>query len=312
MPSCSRPRPTFNWPKRRCARYETLLATKAISRQEYDERHSTFDTSHSTVEAAKADVAAGEANVQRLIELQSFSKVYAPFAGTITARSIQLGQLLTSGNGMAQSLFRLAKTDPVRVFVNVPQMYAPGVKVGLPAELVVREMPSHKFIGRVTRTARAIDPTTRTLLTEIQVPQSPIMPCSLVPTCRWQMNVARENPPMLVPAGALVFNASGTSVAVLDGTRHIHFQPGRSRGGFWRRCWHFRRFDCHDTGRRQSGRAARRRGRGRSDLATRRRHPTPRHRRQPRSVFISNGPRATTERPAEQACTSGPVAERTK
>jgi RND family efflux transporter MFP subunit len=212
-------------------RYETLLSTKAISHQEYDERRATSVTAHSTVEAAKADVAAGEANVQRLVELQSFSNVFAPFAGTITARSVQLGHLVTSGNSTAQSLFRLAKTDPVRVFVNVPQMYAPGVKAGLTAELMVREMPSRKFIGRVTRTARAIDPTTRTLLTEIQVPNPDhaLLTGSYVQV---QMNVARENPPMLVPAGALVFNATGTSVAVLDEMRHIHFQPVEVEGDF--------------------------------------------------------------------------------
>ncbi|HTU26128.1 MAG TPA: efflux RND transporter periplasmic adaptor subunit [Pirellulales bacterium] len=212
-------------------RYETLLATKAVSRQEYDERRATADTNRSTVEAAKADVTAGEANVQRLVELQSFSKVYAPFAGTITARNVQLGHLVTSGNGTAQSLFRLAKTNPVRVFVNVPQMYAPGVKVGLAAELVVREMRDRKFVGRVTRTARAIDPTTRTMLTEIQVPNPDhaLLTGSYVQV---KMDVERENPPMLLPAGALVINAGGTSVAVIDATRHVHFQPVEVEGDF--------------------------------------------------------------------------------
>ena len=99
-----------------------------------------------------------QADVDRLTTLQEFSRVYAPFAGTITARNVEIGQLLTNGNGASQSLFHLAKTNPVRVFVNVPQIYSPGVKAGLEANLVVREMPGRKFVGKVTRTARAIDP----------------------------------------------------------------------------------------------------------------------------------------------------------
>ena len=157
--------------------------------------------------------------------------MYAPFPGTITARNVEIGQLLTNGNGVSQSLFHIAETNPVRVFVNVPQIYSPGVKVGLEADLVVREMPGRKFVGKVTRTARAIDPATRTLLTEIQVPNDDhaLLTGSYVQV---RMNVARDNPPLLIPAAALVFNADGTRVAVLDSSQHVHFQPVEVDGDF--------------------------------------------------------------------------------
>ncbi len=189
-------------------RFRTLLETKAISEQEYDEHKATYDIAVSSVVGAKADVTAGEANVHRLKDLQSFAKVFAPYDGTITARTIESGYLVSSGNSAAQSLFRLAKTDPVRVFVHVPQMYAVGVKPGLTADIIVRELPDRKFVGTVTRTARAIDPTTRTLLTEIRVPNPDhaLLTGSYVQV---RMNIERETPPLLLPASALVVNSSG-------------------------------------------------------------------------------------------------------
>jgi RND family efflux transporter MFP subunit len=212
-------------------RYETLAATNAISKQELDERRAAADTAESTVTAAKADVVGGEAAVQRLTTLQSFSHVYAPFKGTITARSIEVGQLVTAGNGATQALFHIANTNPVRVFVNVPQVYGPGVKTGLKAEIKVRELPAHKFIGTVTRTAGAIDPASRTLLTEIQVPNDDhaLLIGSYVQV---QMQIARENPPLLIPAAALVINADGTRVATVDSDHHVRFKPVEVAGDY--------------------------------------------------------------------------------
>jgi RND family efflux transporter MFP subunit len=205
-------------------RYDELDKQNAASKLEVDQHRADAETAEAATVAAKADVTGGEADVKRLTTLQEFSKVYAPFAGTITARNVEIGQLLTSGNGSSQTLFHIAKTNPVRVFVNVPQMYSPGVKVGLPAELVVREMPGRHFIGKVARTARAIDPSTRTLLTEVDVPNDDhaLLTGSYVQV---RMNVARDNPPVLIPAAALILNADGTRVAVLDANNRVHFQP---------------------------------------------------------------------------------------
>ncbi len=210
-------------------RYANLIKTQAITPQEYDERLQNRDTTAAAVLAAAADVASGEANVQRLTELQSFSKVYAPFAGTITQRSIQLGQLVTTGTNNAQPLFRIAKTDPVRVFIHVPQMYAPGVEVGLETELIVRERPNEKFIGTITRTSRAIDPATRTLLTEIQVPNpnDRLLTGSYVQV---KLAINRQSPPIIVPASALIVNADGTHVATLDEDHIVHLQQVEIEG----------------------------------------------------------------------------------
>ena len=110
-------------------------------------------------------------------------------------------------------------------------MYSAGVKAGLPAKIVVREMPGKKFEGTVTRTAGAIDPTTRTLLTEIQVPNdnNALLIGSYVQV---RMDVARENPPQLIPASALIINADGTRVALVDAQHHVHFQPVEVEGDF--------------------------------------------------------------------------------
>lgn len=194
-----------------------------ITRQELDERRAQVDTAASAISAAAADVSASEAEVQRIRELQSFSKVYAPFDGTITARSVDQGQLVTSGNDQAQSLFRLSKTNPVRVLVYVPQIYAPSIRPDLKTELIVRELPGRTFEGRVTRTAGAIDSTSRTLLTEVQVPNDDgaLLVGSYVQV---KLHVRRDNPPLLIPASALIFNADGIKVAVVDERDVVHLR----------------------------------------------------------------------------------------
>ncbi len=202
-----------------------------ITKQEIDERRAQLDTAASVINAAEADIAASQADVQRIKELQSFSKVYAPFAGTITARNVELGQLVTSGNDQAQSLFRLSKTNPVRVFINVPQIYAPSVRQGLEARLIVRELPGRQFIGKVSRTAGAIDPVSRTLLTEVQVPNDDgmLLVGSYVQVL---LKVVRDNPPLLVPASSLIFNSEGTKLAVVDDQDHIQLRDVTLEGDY--------------------------------------------------------------------------------
>ncbi|MFT3881596.1 MAG: efflux RND transporter periplasmic adaptor subunit [Gemmatales bacterium] len=209
-------------------RYEAL-PKEAVTKQELDEFRAKTDNANSAIKVSEADIAAGEANMKRIKELQSFSKITAPFPGTITARNIELGHLVTSGNGSSQSLFQIAKTGTVRVFLNIPQMYSSGIKQGQSAELVVREMPNRKFIGKITRTARAIDPITRTLRTEVQVPNEDhaLLTGSYVQV---RLNVARENPPVLIPASALIFNSDGTRVALLRDDKHVHLQPVHVEG----------------------------------------------------------------------------------
>ncbi|MGC4004742.1 MAG: efflux RND transporter periplasmic adaptor subunit [Pirellulales bacterium] len=194
----------------------------AISKQELDENQTTFDSAKAAVQAADADVAAGEAEVRRYRELDSFSRILAPFPGTITARDIDVGQLVTPGNGAGQSLFRLARTNPVRVFVNVPQIDASGVELDMSAKIFVRELPNRSFVGKVTRTARAIDPTTRTLRTEIQVPNEDhaLLVGSYVQV---ELEIVRPNPPLLIPSSSLVFNADGMRVAIIDRDDKVHF-----------------------------------------------------------------------------------------
>ena len=143
-------------------RWREMLAAKTVSSQEADEKISDLELKKATVEAAHA-------NVQRLTELVGFARVTAPFAGTITARLLDVGQLVIPGAG--QPLYRLAETDKLRVFVHVPQNYARSTTVGQVAELTMPEAPDQKFEAKVVRTAGALDTGTRTLLVELEVGQ---------------------------------------------------------------------------------------------------------------------------------------------
>jgi RND family efflux transporter MFP subunit len=198
------------------------LPPGAISKQEIDESNAAAITARAAFKATEADIVAGQAEVQRYTELDSFSKITAPFAGTITARNIEIGQLVSAGSTTGQSLFRLAKTNPLRVYVNVPQIDAPGVKEDMPAKILVREQPGKPFPGTVSRTAKALDPITRTLRTEVLVPNDDgrLMVGSYVQV---ELEITRQHPPLLVPASALIFNASGMRVAVLDAENKVHF-----------------------------------------------------------------------------------------
>jgi len=137
-------------------RWANLRKTDSVSEQEADQQASGY-------QQAQANLAAADANVRRLEELESFKKVYAPFSGVLTRRNVDPGVLINSGAGLTgKELFDIARVDPLRVYVSVPQAYAPNMKVGMKANVTLQEFPGLKFMGTVARTADAIDPATRT------------------------------------------------------------------------------------------------------------------------------------------------------
>jgi len=204
-----------------------------VSKQQIDERTSAVTDAEKVVDAARATVNADEANVHRLLELQSFQKVYAPFDGVITVRNVDPGSLISAGSTSGtRELFRLAQVDVLRIFVYVPQSYAPDIRAGESADVSVRELPGRVFQGTVTRTAGAIDPTSRTLLTEVQVrnPEGLLLSGSYA-TVRFK--VQRADPPIVVPQSALLIDANGVRVALVDADGTLHYRPiqiGRDYG----------------------------------------------------------------------------------
>ncbi|WP_397569843.1 efflux RND transporter periplasmic adaptor subunit [Schlesneria sp. T3-172] len=223
LASLERARATVNLAKITTNRLRTLVARKNAAQQDLDDSENNLAVGEANVRLAEATVAVNKSNVQHMQELLSFSRIHSPFEGTVVGRFLETGKLVSSGNGTGQALFRIARTNPVRVFINVPQAYAAGVVKDLTAEVRARDIPGRVFQGVVTRTARAIDPLTRTLLTEIQVPNDDgaLLTGSYVQV---QMEVQRYSPPLLVPASALIFNSGGTQVAVVGPDNKIELR----------------------------------------------------------------------------------------
>jgi len=207
-------------------RYQDLIKTDSVSKQE-------VDNAVGDLAAKKSTATSAEANVRRLQDLESFKRVYAPFTGVITQRNTDIGMLINAGNGGGNtSLFTLAQIDPLRVFVAVPQTYAPSIHVGMQACLELQEFPGRTFCGQVTRTADAIDASTRTLNTEVDVPNHS---GTLLPGAYAQVhfdikaNVSR----LALPINALLFRPEGNMVAVVDANNRIQLKPvaiGRDMG----------------------------------------------------------------------------------
>ncbi|MDP3213305.1 MAG: efflux RND transporter periplasmic adaptor subunit, partial [Deltaproteobacteria bacterium] len=196
-------------------RYGALVTRGYASEQETTGRRAQAEVAEANVAAAQAALASNEANARRLQELKGYATLRAPFDGVITARSVEVGQLVTAGSAAGQALLRVSKTDVVRVMVNVPQMYAPGVRAGASATVRLREYPGRSFAGTVTRTAGALDAATRTLLTEVRVPNADR---ALLAGMYAQLTLAlAPTAPLYVPATALVAGAEGTRVAVVEG-----------------------------------------------------------------------------------------------
>jgi RND family efflux transporter MFP subunit len=199
-------------------RYIDLLKTDGVSRQEVD--NATGDLA-----AKRATVQSSAANVRRLEELESFKRVFAPFSGVITRRNVDIGTLINAGNGgTSQQLFYLAQTDPIRVFVNVPETYSSHIRPGLGAYLELTQYPGRKFQGKVVRTAEAIDPAARTLLTEVDVPNKS---GELLPGGYAQVVLQVRTPGerVLVPVNSLLFRSEGLRAVVIGSDDRAHLQP---------------------------------------------------------------------------------------
>ena len=208
------------------ARNLELLKTNAISKQE-------ADNSNGDLAAKRAIVQSAEANLRRLQELKSFQRVSAPFNGVITKRNVDIGTLINSGNGgTAQQLFSLAQTDPIRVFVNVPESSAASIQAGIGAYIELTQYPGQKFEGKVARTAESIDLSTRTLYTEVDVPNKTgqLLPGGFAQV---HLQVKATGQRLQVPVNSLLFRSEGLRAIVIDSDQKARLRPlviGRDYG----------------------------------------------------------------------------------
>ena len=215
------------------AAFAAARAATAATQANVDAMQANVGALEASVAAARANVTASEANVQRLLALQSFQKVEAPFAGIITTRGIDRGALITSGSGTGASpLFRIARVENLRIFVNVPQTFVRSIVPGQEARILVPEYPHRPFVGRIASTAGALDPTSRTLLTEVRLGNEDH---ALMPGMYAQVkfSVVPADAVWVIPATALLARAAGSQViAVGDGgaVRYLPVRLGRDLG----------------------------------------------------------------------------------
>lgn len=209
------------------ARYKDLVKTESVSQQDVDNATGNFDARKAAVESAKS-------NVKRLKEMQSFEKIYAPFDGVITARNTDIGALIDSGSagGGARELFHIAAVSRLRVYVNVPEVYAQAIHFGLRADLALAAFPGRRFEGIVVRNAGAIDNTTRTLLTEIDVNNSSgeLKPGGFVEV---HLKLPSSVTTYTLPVNAIIFRAAGMQAATVNDGKTIALEsitPGRDFG----------------------------------------------------------------------------------
>jgi RND family efflux transporter MFP subunit len=198
-------------------RWQSLAGTDAVATQDIDQR--TY-----ALNANLAQVKASQANVDRLMAEQSFKRLVAPFDGIVTARETDIGALINVGAAGGAELFVVSATSRLRVYINVPQNYVPSVPAGTRATLSVPEHPGKVYSGTVESSAQAVDPSTGTTLMQIIVDNSAgeMMPGDYA-------SIHLQVPPLTdvysVPSSALIFNAKGLSVAIVDRTNHVLVKP---------------------------------------------------------------------------------------
>jgi RND family efflux transporter MFP subunit len=191
-------------------RYEGLKNTDAVSKQDVDNAEGDYAAKQAIVDSASS-------NVNRLADLQSFQKIYAPFDGVITARNTDVGQLIDSGasGGVAKELFHIAAIRTLRVYINVPQQYSVAAKPGIAADLSLAQFPGRTFQGKLVRTANSIDLATRTLLVEVDVDNltGELLPGAFAEV---HLKLPTEIPTYILPVNALIFRAQGLQVATVE------------------------------------------------------------------------------------------------
>jgi RND family efflux transporter MFP subunit len=205
-------------------RYQGLIGQNAVSQQD-------TDNAAAQLRATTTQVNSAEANVHRLEELQSFERIEAPFDGVITARNLDIGQLITTtgstttpGAGTvtgSKEVFDISAIGTLRVFINVPQIYAPDAKNGVIATLALPQYPGRTFKGKLARSSDSVDPATRTLLAEVDIDNrsGELLPGSYTEV---HLNVSSAVPALIVPVSALVLEPDGLHVATVDASHHAH------------------------------------------------------------------------------------------
>lgn len=207
-------------------RWENLRKTDSVSAQEADQQTSGY-------KQAQANLVAADANVKRLEQLEGFKRVYAPFSGVLTKRNVDPGALINAGAGAAgRELFDIARVDPLRVYTSVPQAYSAFIKAGESTTVTLQEFPGQRFTAKIARTAEAIDPNTRTLLTEVDVPNKDgrLLPGSFGEV---HFAVGSNVNKVTVPVNAMLFRSQGAQVAVVGPDKKIQLRTiniGRDYG----------------------------------------------------------------------------------
>ena len=200
-------------------RYTNLLKSDSVAKQD-------VDNAVQTAAARATAVRSAEANVKRLEQMVSFEKIYAPFDGILTARNTDVGQLIASGSAVGQNreLFHVASINRLRVFVNVPQTYSHATTPGLEADLTLPELPGRRFPGLLVRTADALDPTTRTLLVEVDVnnPTGLLMPNAYTEV---HFNVKGAQSALTIPSASLLFRSEGVRLPIVKGENRAALVP---------------------------------------------------------------------------------------
>jgi RND family efflux transporter MFP subunit len=199
------------------ARYRDLITSHSVSQQEVDNNNQNLNAQTANVQAATAEVG-------RLEQLQGFEKIYAPFDGVITARKTEVGDLINAGNsGQGAELFRISNITTMRVYVNVPEVYSEPMAAGVKASMEVASLSNRQFSGTVARTSHSIGMSSRTLLTEVDVPNPK---GELFPGAYAQVHfhLSLKAVPLVLPGNAILFQAKGPQVGVVNSQNRVELR----------------------------------------------------------------------------------------
>jgi RND family efflux transporter MFP subunit len=206
------------------ARWQSLVADGVVAQQDADTKRAQAGADAANVAAARANIAAGEANVTSLTEQVGFARVLAPFDGVILTRSVDAGSLISAGSASSVTqMFTIGQANKVRVFASLPQSNSIGVLAGQTARVQFRELPGKVYTGTLTRTSQSIDPTTRTLLLEVDLKNDGNILPGMYATISFDLPPGTGPAPVMLPQNALVVRTAGPQAVVLDANNVAHF-----------------------------------------------------------------------------------------